>query len=33
MSLNGRHLTFDEIPAALESMERRKTVGRLVVSL
>ena len=29
----GRQLTFDEIPEALESMERRETVGRLVVSL
>ncbi len=29
----GRELTFDEIPEALESMERRETVGRLVVSL
>jgi NADPH:quinone reductase len=29
----GRELTFDEIPHALESMERRETVGRLVVSL
>ena len=27
----GRELAFDEIPAALESMERRETVGRLVV--
>lgn len=29
----GRELTFDEIPEALGSMERRETVGRLVVSL
>jgi NADPH2:quinone reductase len=29
----GRELGFDEIPEALESMERRETVGRLVVSL
>ncbi len=29
----GRELTFEEIPEALESMERRETVGRLVVSL
>ena len=27
----GRRLTFDELPAALESMERRETMGRLVV--
>jgi NADPH2:quinone reductase len=27
----GRELTFDEIPDALEAMERRETVGRLVV--
>jgi NADPH2:quinone reductase len=26
----GRELTFDEIPGALEAMERRETVGRLV---
>jgi NADPH2:quinone reductase len=25
-----RELTFDEIPAALEDMEQRKTMGRLV---
>ena len=29
----GRELTFDEIPEALMSMERRETVGRLVVTL
>ena len=29
----GRELTFDEIPAALESMERRETTGRLVVRM
>jgi NADPH2:quinone reductase len=29
----GRELGFDEIPAALEAMERRETVGRLVVRL
>jgi NADPH2:quinone reductase len=29
----GRELTFDEIPSALESMERRETVGRLVVRM
>jgi NADPH2:quinone reductase len=29
----GRDLTFEEIPAALESMERRETVGRLVAHL
>jgi NADPH:quinone reductase-like Zn-dependent oxidoreductase len=27
----GRRLTFDELPAALETMERRETMGRLVV--
>lgn len=27
----GRRLAFDELPAALESMERRETMGRLVV--
>jgi D-arabinose 1-dehydrogenase-like Zn-dependent alcohol dehydrogenase len=26
----GRDITFDEIPEALEAMERRETVGRLV---
>jgi NADPH:quinone reductase-like Zn-dependent oxidoreductase len=26
-----RELAFDEIPAALEQMEQRKTMGRLVV--
>jgi NADPH2:quinone reductase len=29
----GRRLGFDEIPEALESMERRETTGRLVVEL
>lgn len=29
----GRRLGFDEIPEALESMERRETMGRLVVEL
>jgi NADPH2:quinone reductase len=29
----GRELTFDEIPSALEAMERRETVGRLVVTV
>lgn len=29
----GRRLTFDEIPDALEAMQRRETMGRLVVEL
>jgi NADPH:quinone reductase len=29
----GRELPFDEIPAALEAMERRETVGRLVARI
>jgi NADPH2:quinone reductase len=29
----GRELSFDEIPDALEAMERRETVGRLVVRM
>jgi NADPH2:quinone reductase len=29
----GRDITFEEIPEALEAMERRETVGRLVVHL
>lgn len=29
----GRELSFDDVPEALEAMERRETTGRLVVSL
>jgi NADPH:quinone reductase-like Zn-dependent oxidoreductase len=29
----GRHVPFHELPAALDAMEQRQTVGRTVVSL
>jgi NADPH2:quinone reductase len=29
----GRRVTFDEVPAAYEDLERRRTIGRTVVQL